>query len=389
MPEVQSRSYANPRRLPRRNHYQEGPGFLFVATQGGRPPDDDGLRNLAGVVRRRRAALRRWADGDPLATICAEFRCSRASLFRWRTRFERDGLAGLLDRPRVGRRSDLPTTVERLILTVRLLTYWNSGRIAAEFRRRAVWPLTHGQVDRVLARHGTHRPSYVRTPGPRYERAAANELWHIDLKDPFYFVGATGLARTCHFVALVDDHSRFLLTDPGRPDQAGRSDPRPARGGDRAVRGAARAHDRQRDAVRRDHPHDAQPVPAQPRRARDPPHPDPDRHALDERQDRGVLAHAPGGGPRSPAARRSRRGRGGRHRLRRLLQLPPAPRRARLADTGRTVRRHALHRPRLRQRPVPRRCGRSTRRDPGGLNQSHLHRGTSLRGTHQRPGSCH
>src|SRR5664279_5142759 len=112
MPEVQSRSYANPRRLPRRNHYQEGPGFLFVATQGGRPPDDDGLRNLAGVVRRRRAALRRWADGDPLATFCAEFRCSRASLFRWRTRFERDGLEGLLDRPRVGRRSDLPTTVE-------------------------------------------------------------------------------------------------------------------------------------------------------------------------------------------------------------------------------------------------------------------------------------
>ena len=56
-----------------------------------------------------------------------------------------------------------------------------------------------------------HRPSYVRTPGPRYDRAAANELWHIDLKGPFYFVGATGLARICHFVALVDDHSRFLL----------------------------------------------------------------------------------------------------------------------------------------------------------------------------------
>ncbi len=30
MPGFQSRTYANPRRLPRRNHYQEGPGFLFV-----------------------------------------------------------------------------------------------------------------------------------------------------------------------------------------------------------------------------------------------------------------------------------------------------------------------------------------------------------------------
>ncbi len=211
MPEVQSRTYANPRRLPRRNHYQEGPGFLFVATQGGRPPDDVGRPGRAAVVRHRRAALRRWADGEPMISICAELGYSRASLFRWRTRFEHGGLEALLDRPRIGRASDLSQTLERLILTVRLLTYWNSRRIAAEFRRRGVWPLGHGQVDRLLARHGTHRPSYVRTPGPRYERAAANELWHIDLKGPFYLLGATGRARTCHFVALVDDHSRFLL----------------------------------------------------------------------------------------------------------------------------------------------------------------------------------
>lgn len=121
------------------------------------------------------------------------------------------GLEALVDRPRVGRASELPPALERLILTVRLLTYWNSRRIAAEFRRRGVWPLGHDQVDRLLGRHGSHRPSYVRIPGPRYERAAVNELWHIDLKGPFYLVGATGRARTCHFVALVDDHSRFLL----------------------------------------------------------------------------------------------------------------------------------------------------------------------------------
>jgi transposase InsO family protein len=201
----------NPRRLPRRNHYQEGPGFLFVATQGGRPPVGIAQTGRAATIRRRRAALRRWAGGEPLGTICAETGCSRASLFRWRLRYAEGGLAALLDRPRVGRASDLPPALERLILTVRLLTYWNSRRIAAEFRRRGVWPLGHGQVDRILDRHGSHRPSYIRTPGPRYERAAPNELWHIDLKGPFYLLGATGRARTCHFVALVDDHSRFLL----------------------------------------------------------------------------------------------------------------------------------------------------------------------------------
>jgi transposase InsO family protein len=184
---------------------------LFVATQGGRPPEEARQRARATIVRRRRAALRRWAAGESIATICTELACSRATLFRWRTRYEAGGLEALVDRPRVGRASELPPALERLILTVRLLTYWNSRRIAAEFRRRGVWPLSHGQVDRLLARHGTHRPSYVRTPGPRYERAAVNELWHIDLKGPFYLLGAIGRARTCHFVALVDDHSRFLL----------------------------------------------------------------------------------------------------------------------------------------------------------------------------------
>ena len=61
MPEVQSRTYANLRRLLRRNHYQEGPGFLFVATQGRRPPE--------GIAQARRAATERRAN--PRHTIRA------------------------------------------------------------------------------------------------------------------------------------------------------------------------------------------------------------------------------------------------------------------------------------------------------------------------------
>ena len=96
------------------------------------------------------------------------------------------------------------------MITVRLLTYWNSRRLAAEFGRRGIWPLHHGQVDRILDRDGTHRPSVRRQPGPRYERSAPNELWHIDLKGPFYFAG-THRRGSCHFVGLVDDHCRYLL----------------------------------------------------------------------------------------------------------------------------------------------------------------------------------
>ena len=202
---------SDPHRLPRRNQYQEGPGFLFLATENGRPPLTMQPDRVASAVRRRRAALRAWADGLALTEVCARYGCSRASLFRWRERFATGGIGGLIDPDRPGRAPELPAAVERVVIVVRLLTYWNSKRIDAEFRRRDSWPVSHGQVDRLLARYGTHRSTGRRTPGPRYERAAANELWHIDLKGPFYFQRPGGNPARCHFIGLVDDFSRFLV----------------------------------------------------------------------------------------------------------------------------------------------------------------------------------
>ena len=201
---------SDPRRLPRRNHYQEGPDFLFVATQGGRPSGTNQVVEQAATVRLRARALRLWAEGSSVSEACEVASCSRATLFRWRDRLDADGLAGLLDAPRQGDRSDLPPELEQAILIVRMLSYWNSRRIAAEFGRRGI-RVSHGQIDRLLARSGTNRTSVPRVPGPRYERSRPNELWHIDLKGPFYLPTLTDGRRTCHFVGLVDDFSRYLL----------------------------------------------------------------------------------------------------------------------------------------------------------------------------------
>ncbi len=51
-----------------------------------------------------------------------------------------------------------------------------------------------------------HRPR-----GPAYERARANELWHIDIKGPFWLQQARGQHRKVWSVGLVDDHSRFII----------------------------------------------------------------------------------------------------------------------------------------------------------------------------------
>ena len=201
---------SDPGRLPRRNHYQEGPGFLFVATQGGRPVSARAESSVADTARTRMRAIRVWADGASVADACVLGGCSRATLFRWRDRFDAGGLVGLLDKPRAGDHADMAPELEPAILLVRMLSYWNSRRIAAEFGRRGI-VVSHGQVDRLLARAGTNRTSVPRVPGPRSERTSANDLWHIDLKGPFFLPTPTGGRRSCHFVALVDDFSRFLL----------------------------------------------------------------------------------------------------------------------------------------------------------------------------------
>ena len=90
---------------------------------------------------------------------------------------------------------------------MRLLTYWNSKRLAAEFTRREIYPLDHHAVDALLAGLGTARPSVRRERGPAYERGRPNELWHIDIKGPFFLRRSVREYEKVWIVGLVDDHS--------------------------------------------------------------------------------------------------------------------------------------------------------------------------------------
>ena len=92
--------------------------------------------------------------------------------------------------------------------------------LAAEFSRREIYPLSHHAVDALLAELGTARPSVRRERGPAYERYRPNELWHIDIKGPFFLQRAKGEYTKVWIVGLVDDHSRV-------PDRAARPAPAP------------------------------------------------------------------------------------------------------------------------------------------------------------------
>ena len=198
----------DPHRRLLRHTYQEGPGFLFLATRGGRPPGRPVRPDLAALRFRIRCV--RVARDDGIAAALA-LGASRASLHRWRIAYEAGGLESLGDRPRGPAPGRLPAWVEQAVIVVRLLTYWNSKRLAAEFTRREIYPLDHHAVDGLLAGHGTARPSTRQERGPAYERGRPNELWHIDIKGPFFLRRSVREYEKVWIVGLVDDHSRFLI----------------------------------------------------------------------------------------------------------------------------------------------------------------------------------
>jgi len=202
----------DPQRRWLRHTYQEGLGFRFLATRGGRPPRLDQPRSGCEIVRAR-ARLLRLVREQSLDAVLALAECSRRSLFRWQAAYARGGLAALVPERRGPRTPALkhPAWVEQVVIAVRLHTYWNAKRISAELRRREIAQVGQWWIERLFDDLGAARPSGPRERGPRYERATPNSLWHIDLKGPFFIQLGRGRYLKTYLVGLVDDHSRYVL----------------------------------------------------------------------------------------------------------------------------------------------------------------------------------
>jgi hypothetical protein len=173
----------DPHRRWLRHTYQEGPGFLFLATRGGRLPHSAPAASAAATVRAR-AHLLRVAREHSISAALALGQCSRASLFRWQSAFIQGGLRDLVPAPRGPRlaRARYPAGTGR---------YHGSSADLLELQAYlgGTSPAPNRHRQRRLS-GGALRPARDGTaiappgPGPRYERAHPNELWHIDIKGP-------------------------------------------------------------------------------------------------------------------------------------------------------------------------------------------------------------
>ncbi len=154
----------------------------------------------------RRSAL-------PAGDFAALVGLSRHTLYAWKKKFDEQGPAGLLERPRGGPKgSRLPELTKRTILMLKAANpEWGCQRISDLLTRGPALPASPAAVARVLHEAGYEMEDVSTRPHPDkvrfFERAKPNSLWQTDL---FTFV-LKRQNRRVYLVAFLDDHSRFIV----------------------------------------------------------------------------------------------------------------------------------------------------------------------------------
>jgi transposase InsO family protein len=149
----------------------------------------------------------------PVGDFAALVGISRQTLYLWKRKFESEGPAGLVDRPRgAPRGTRLPELTRRTIVMLKQANPdWGCQRISDMLTRGPALPASAAAVAQVLHEAGYELEEVPTRPHPdkvrRFERATPNQLWQTDL---FTFV-LKRQNRRVYLVAFMDDHSRFII----------------------------------------------------------------------------------------------------------------------------------------------------------------------------------
>jgi transposase len=152
-------------------------------------------------------------SGLPAGDFGALVGVSKHTLYAWKQRFEAQGPAGLMNKPRGGPRgSRLSDLTQRTILMMKKSNpQWGCQRISDMLVRGPALYASPSAVANVLHEAGYEMEEVTTHPHPdkvrRFERATSNQLWQTDL---FTFV-LKRQNRRVYLVAFMDDHSRFIV----------------------------------------------------------------------------------------------------------------------------------------------------------------------------------
>jgi len=170
-------------------------------------------RRRTYTAEQRLLILDTWSrSGLPAKDFAPLVGVSNHSLYAWRKKFERQGPAGLEDKPRAAGGSRLSDVTKRAILLMkRTHPDWGQDRIHDMLKRSAGLQASPGAIGRLLDEEGYVVVEERTRPHPdkprRFERATPNDLWQTDL----FTFKLKRQNRTVHLVIFMDDNSRFVV----------------------------------------------------------------------------------------------------------------------------------------------------------------------------------
>ena len=149
-------------------------------------------------------------EGVNFRAWCRRFGVSARTGYKWVSRYEAAGEAGLEDRSRRPLKSPLRSSdaVEAAVLALRELHPAWGGRKLASVLARGGMMLSPSTVTAILRRHGVTLGAFGGGAHRfiRFEHEAPNDLWQMDFK------GHVALREgRLHPLTVLDDHSRFAL----------------------------------------------------------------------------------------------------------------------------------------------------------------------------------
>lgn len=159
-------------------------------------------------------------SGEPMSVLCERYGISRKTGYKWLSRYEASGVAGLEDRSRAThhRPHGLGSEIMGPILALRAAhPTWGPRKLLARLEMdfpAVVWPAASTVGDH-LRREGLVRQRRQRRPGPAgcplLMPEAVNESWSADFKGWF----RTGDGVRCEPLTVTDNHSRASLACQG------------------------------------------------------------------------------------------------------------------------------------------------------------------------------
>jgi transposase InsO family protein len=140
--------------------------------------------------------------------LCAEFEITRPTGYEWLRRYQRGGMAGVVEKSRRPQHSPSRTeeAIQQRVVELRQQRPdWGARKIRVLLEWDGV-KLPAVTIHRILLRHDLVRVQDRHRPAvQRFERVAPNQMWQMDFKGPVGWNAPMGP------LSVLDDHSRYAI----------------------------------------------------------------------------------------------------------------------------------------------------------------------------------